>query len=57
MADFGATFDAVRSMRVIPATTRGVLMTTAALAVPFLPLTLTEFSITELLQRMADALV
>jgi len=57
MADYGATFDAVRSMRVIPATTRGLLMTTAALTIPFLPLALTEFSITELLQRIADALV
>ncbi len=57
MADYGATFDAVRSMRVIPVTLRGVLAVAAALAVPFLPLYLTEFSITELLERVANSLV
>lgn len=57
MADYGATFDAVRSMRFVPVTFRGVLMVAAALALPFLPLYLTEFSITDLLQRFADTLV
>jgi hypothetical protein len=57
MADYGATFDAVRNMRVIPVTLRGVLAVAAALAVPFLPLYLTEFSIIELLQRVGDSLV
>jgi hypothetical protein len=32
-------------------------MVAAALALPFLPLYLTEFSITDLLQRFADTLV
>ena len=57
MADYGATFDVVRNMRIIPVTFRGVLAVAAALAVPFLPLYLTEFSITHLLQRLADTLV
>ena len=57
MADYGATFDAVRSMRVVPVTLRGVLAIAASLALPFLPLYLTEFSITDLLQRLADTLV
>ncbi len=57
MADYGATFDAVRSMRIIPVTLRGVVAVAAALAVPFLPLYLTEFSLLELLQRVGDSLV
>ena len=57
MADYGATFDTVRSMRVVPVTLRGVLAIAASLALPFLPLYLTEFSITDLLQRLADTLV
>lgn len=57
MADYGATFDAVRSMRAVPATARGVVMVAGTLTVPFLPLALTEFSIVDLLQRIADALV
>ncbi len=57
MADYGATFDTVRSMRFMPVTLRGALSIAAALALPFLPLYLTEFSITELLQRLADTLV
>jgi hypothetical protein len=57
MADYGATFDAVRSMRIIPVTLRGVVAVAAALALPFLPLYLTEFSILELLQRVGDSLV
>ena len=57
MADYGATFDAVRSMRIVPVTLRGVLTVAAALAAPFLPLLLTEFSLMTLLQQVADALV
>lgn len=57
MADYGATFDAVRSMRIIPVTLRGVVAVAVALAVPFLPLYLTEFSLLELLQRVGDSLV
>jgi hypothetical protein len=57
MADYGATFDTVPRMRFVPVTLRGALSIEAALALPFLPLYLTEFSITELLQRLADTLV
>ncbi len=57
MADYGATFDAVRSMRYMPITLRGVVSIAAALTLPFLPLYLTEFSIMDLLQRLADTLV
>jgi len=57
MADYAATFDTVRSMRAMPVSLRSIVTISALLVVPFLPLYLTEFSITDLLQRMADALV
>ena len=57
MADYGATFDTVRNMRFIPATLRGMLTIAAVLVMPFLPLYLTEFSLMDLLQRVADTLV
>ena len=57
LADYSAAYDNVRSMRSIPATLRGVLMVAGVLLVPFLPLALTEFSIRDLLQRLAEALV
>ena len=57
MADYGATFDTVRSMRFIPASLRNVVTTAAALAAPFLPLYLIEFSFKDLLGRLAEALV
>lgn len=57
MADYGATFDAVRNMRVLPLEIKGIVAVAAALLLPFLPLYLTEFSVMDLLQRMADALV
>ena len=41
----------------MPVTLRGVVTIAAALTLPFLPLYLTEFSITDLLQRLADTLV
>ena len=57
LADYTAAYDNVRSMRSIPVTLRGILMVAGVLLVPFLPLALTEFSLQDLLQRLADALV
>jgi len=57
MAGYTATFDNVRSMRLIPATLRGVLVLAGILLVPFFPLVFIEFSIQELFDRLADALV
>ena len=57
MADYSATYDNVRSMRLIPATLRGVLVVAGILLAPFLPLVLTEFSVQNLLVRLAEALV
>lgn len=57
MADYTATFDNVRSMRMIPVTLRGVLILTGILLAPFLPLVLTAYSLQDLFNRLADALV
>lgn len=57
MADYGATFETVRSMRFIPVSLRNVAAVAAVLLMPFLPLYLIKFSITDLIQRIADALV
>jgi hypothetical protein len=43
--------------RVLPLEMKGILAVAGALLPPFLPLYLTEFSVLDLLQRMADALV
>jgi hypothetical protein len=57
MADYGATFDIVRSMCAIPVSLRSIFTVAVILSIPFMPLSLTEFSVADLLQRMADALV
>ena len=57
MADYTATFDNVRSMRMIPVTLRGTLVVAGILTVPFLPLVLTAFSLQDLFDRLANALV
>jgi hypothetical protein len=57
MADYSATYDNVRSMRLVPATMRSVATVAGILLVPFLPLVLTEFSIQDLFNRLTDALV
>ena len=57
MADYSATYDNVRSMRLVPVTLRGVVAVTGILLAPFLPLALTEFSLQDLLKRLADAIV
>jgi hypothetical protein len=56
-ADYSATYDNVRSMRLIPTTLKGVLFVSGILLAPFLPLALIEFSLQDLLGRLADVLV
>lgn len=57
LSDYAGAFDTVRQMRIVPVTMRGIVTVAAALALPFLPLYLTEVSITALLQKLAGALV
>lgn len=51
IADYTAAYENVRAMRPIPVNPRDILMTAGILLVPFLPLTLTAFSLRDLLQR------
>jgi len=57
MADYSATYDNVRSMRLLPATLRNVVAAAGVLLAPFLPLALTEFSLRDLLDRLVEALI
>ena len=57
MADYGATFALVENMRVIPVPPKGVMRLVAALLIPFFPLYFTEFSVTDLLERMSHVLM
>ena len=57
MADYSATYDNVRSMRVVPVTLRQIVSTAGILLVPFAPLALTEYSLRDLLTRLTEALV
>lgn len=57
LADYAGAFDTVRQMRVIPVTFRGIVTVAIILAIPFLPLYLTEVSLTDLMQKLADSLV
>lgn len=57
IADYTAAYDNVRSMRPIPATLRNVLTVAGILVIPFLPLTLTAFSLHDMLQRLAESLI
>jgi hypothetical protein len=57
VADYAAVYENVRLMRTIPVTLRNVLTVTGILVVPFVPLTLTEFSLHDLLKRLAESLI
>lgn len=57
IADYSVAYENVRSMRPIPVNLRGILLTAVVLLVPFLPLTLTAFTLRDLLQRLADYLI
>jgi hypothetical protein len=52
LADLGNSFDVVRGMRWVPFTGQTVLQLAVATLLPVLPLTLTMFSLQELLARL-----
>jgi hypothetical protein len=52
LADLGNSFGVVNEMRLFPITKQAVLRLVVALAVPFLPLTLTMFPLDQILQRL-----
>ncbi len=57
MADYKASFEVVDNMRVIPVPPKGVVRLAGALLIPFFPLYFTEFSVTDLLERMSHVLM
>jgi hypothetical protein len=57
MADYNAAYETVSHMRLVPIKLRSTIVLALALVAPFLPLTLTEISITEILKRIAQSLV
>jgi hypothetical protein len=57
MADYSAVYEVIRNMRVIPLSTKGILTLAIILLVPFLPLTLTESSIQQVLGMIRDSLI
>jgi hypothetical protein len=57
MADYSAAYGTVSSMRLVPLNPRGTILLAATLLAPFLPLTLTKFSLAEALKRLAQMLV
>ncbi len=56
-AYFSAAYNTVISMRLVPLNPRGTILLAATLLAPFLPLTLTKFSLAEALKRLAQMLV
>jgi hypothetical protein len=52
LADLGNSFDIIREMRLIPFSYRNLVQLAAITLLPVLPLTLTMFSLEELVQRM-----
>ena len=57
VADYGAVFETARNTRVVPASIRSIVITGAALVVPFMPLYMLKFSVTDLINRLLNALV
>ena len=57
IADYAATYENVRSMRPVPATLRNLVTVAGILVLPFLPLTLTAFSLHDMLERLAESLI
>jgi hypothetical protein len=57
IADYGAAYNTVSSIRLVPLNPRGTILLGATLLAPFLPLTLTKFSLTEALKRLVQMLV
>jgi hypothetical protein len=57
MADYSAVYENVSNMRIIPLNPRTILVLAAVLAVPFLPLALTEQSIWDVLKTIGDSVL
>ena len=57
MADYSAVYEIVSSMRVVPLHPKAILVLSAVLFVPFLPLALTEQTIWDVLKMIGDSVL
>ena len=57
MADYSAVYEIVSTMRVVPLNPKAVVVLSAMLLLPFLPLALTEQSIWEVLKMIGDSVL
>jgi len=57
VCNYAEIYSNVRSVRIIPISLRGYLEQIIVLIIPFLPLVLTEYSITDVLKRIMETLV
>lgn len=57
VCDYADIYDVVRSMRYLPISPKGLVVQAIILLIPFLPLVLTEISISEVLSRILDTLI
>jgi hypothetical protein len=56
MADYSAVYEIVSNMRIVPITTKTIVVVAALILLPFLPLALTESSIWDILQMIGGSL-
>jgi len=57
MADYSAVYEVVSTMRIVPLTPKAVVFLAGLLLLPFLPLTLTEQSVWDVLQMIGGSLL
>jgi len=57
MADYSAVYEVVSTMRIVPLTPKAIVFLAGLLLLPFLPLTLTEQSILDVLQMIGGSLL
>lgn len=57
MADYNVVYQVVSDMRIVPLTLKAVVILVVMLLIPFTPLTLTEFSIWDVLSMILDSML
>ncbi len=57
VCDYADIYNVVDDMRFIPISLKGYFLQLTVLAIPFIPLILTEYSLTDILKRVIDTLV
>jgi hypothetical protein len=57
VCDYADIYNVVDNMRYMPISLKGYFLQLSVLAIPFIPLILTEYSLTEILKRVIDTLI